>query len=68
MNPRIIRTENGVDYNSLGERVIQCKLCNNKTTMLGIKLCYHCYNLLVAIRGNLKIVKQIIEIIERERL
>lgn len=44
METQIAFEKDGKNYNKFHEEIIKCKSCGNPTTMLGTKLCDHCWN------------------------
>lgn len=43
METKIVKIENGKNYNKFGEEVVECKSCTSNTTMTGTKLCDKCW-------------------------
>lgn len=65
MDTIVVRTEHNNDFNRFDQKIIKCKLCGGKTTMLGTKLCDNCWELKTRIYHNLNIAKRIINDIEK---
>lgn len=49
---------------SLGQRVIECRICDEETVMLGTKLCDRCYELETRIREAPELARKILDDIE----
>ena len=65
MDTIIMKDENGKKYNQLGQQIIQCSICGEKTTMLGTEHCDRCYELDACIRRDIDIAEILINYYRR---
>ena len=60
MDTIIMKDENGKKYNQLGQQVIQCSICGERTTMLGTEHCDRFHELDSRIRRDIDIAERLV--------
>lgn len=56
---QVYQVVDGKSYNRFGQQLIDCRLCDRKTTSLGTKLCDRCWELETRITYDLKLAVKV---------